>query len=104
MKPIIVITSLPNDTEAKKLAKHLLEEKLVACAQIRAEMTSIYEWKGKIETSQEVALHLKTFQRHYPIIEKAIKDHHSYDVPEIIAIEIDNISDEYLVWMNSVLG
>lgn len=104
MKPIIVITSLPSIDEAKSLSKHLLDKKLVACAQIQSEMTSIYEWQGKVEMSKEVALHLKTFDQYYLPIEKAIKEHHSYDVPEIIAIQIDKISDDYLDWMKSVLG
>ncbi len=104
MKPLIVMTSLPNIEEAKVLASTLVEKKLVACAQIQSQMTSIYEWEGKIETSTEVSLHLKTFERHYSAIEKTIKEHHSYDVPEIIAIQIDKISNEYLNWMKSVLA
>jgi periplasmic divalent cation tolerance protein len=104
MNPIIVMTALPNTEEAKTLANLLLKKKLVACAQVQSEMTSVYEWQGKLETSKEVALHLKTFEQYYKQIEETIKEHHSYDVPEIIAIKIEKISEEYLSWMKSVLS
>lgn len=104
MNPIIVMTAFPNMEEAKTIASLLLEKKLVACAQVQSEMTSMYEWQGKLETSKEIALHLKSFERYYKQIEKTINEHHSYDVPEIIAIKIEQISEEYLSWMKSVLS
>lgn len=104
MKPIIIITTFPNLSEAHALIQLLIEKRLIACAQIYPEMTSVYRWKAKLEQSTEHAVHLKTFDTQYSEIEKVIKQHHSYDVPELISITIENISKEYLEWMSLEIG
>lgn len=103
MKPLLVISTFPNKEEANSMASRLLEKRLVACAQIQAEMLSIYRWQGDIEQANEVALHLKTTDNCWPEIEREIKDNHSYEVPEIIAIPIVTISADYAAWLNEQL-
>jgi periplasmic divalent cation tolerance protein len=100
MKPIIVITTFPSLSEAHSVIQLLIEKRLIACAQIYPEMTSVYRWESKVEQSKEYAVHLKTFDTKYSEIEKMIKERHSYDVPEIISIAIENISKDYLEWMS----
>mgnify|MGYP006273947261 CR=1 FL=1 len=104
MQAILVITTFPTKDEAMKVANLLVEKRLVACAQIQPEMTSIYRWQGAIEQSKEVAVYLKTIETLWPKIEAEIKEHHSYDVPEIIAIPLAQISSEYNAWLNEQLA
>lgn len=104
MQAILVITTFPTKDDAMKVARHLVEKRLVACAQIQSEMTSIYRWQGAIEQSNEVAVHLKTIESLWPKIEAEIKENHSYDVPEIIAIPLVQISSEYNAWLNEQLA
>ncbi len=97
--PVLIVTACASQDEAIKIAQALVLSKLVACAQIHGDMTSIYEWGGKLETSREVPLHLKTINGHWEEIRKIIQSMHSYEVPEIIATPIIEISDEYSKWL-----
>ena len=94
MIPIIIQTTCANKKEAKKIAKVLIEKKLAACIQI-SDVESIYMWKNEICNDKEKLLNIKTKKENFEKIKRKIKELHSYDLPEIIAIEITNISDEY---------
>jgi len=94
MIPIIIQTTCANKKEAKKIANVLVEKKLAACIQI-SNVESIYMWKNKICKDKEKLLYIKTKKENFEKIKRKIKELHSYDLPEIIAIEITNISDEY---------
>ena len=97
--PILIVTACASIDEAEKIANTLVQEKLVACAQIQGEMTSIYEWNGKNEMSKEIPLHLKTTSEHWDAVKRKISSLHSYEVPEIIALPILEISPEYHQWI-----
>jgi periplasmic divalent cation tolerance protein len=94
MIPVIVQTTYPTKEEAKVLANILIRKKLAACVQI-SEIDSIYSWDDRICEDKEYILNIKTKKENYPLIEREIKENHSYDLPEIISIKINNISDEY---------
>lgn len=89
----------PNVEEAKKIIYLLLEKKLIACANIIPHITSIYAWKGAIETAQEVKVLLKTLDQHFLAIRTLIQENCSYDVPEISKIIIDEANPPYLEWL-----
>jgi len=89
--------------EARKIALFLVEERLVACAQIIPNIESIYLWKEKIETSQESKILLKTHKEKQKTVEQSIRELHSYDVPEILVFPIENGNPQYLEWMNEVM-
>lgn len=97
--PILIVTACTSQDEAIKIAQALVQSQLVACAQIHGDMTSVYQWNGKIETSKEVPLHLKTINGHWEEIRQVIQAMHSYEVPEIIATPIVEISDAYGKWL-----
>jgi len=84
---------------AETIAKRLLDERLAACVQIVGPISSTYWWQGKIETSQEWLLIIKTKRGLYKQIEVTIKSIHHYDVPEIIAVPIIEGSHAYLKWL-----
>ena len=97
---LIVLTTCPNAAEAKQLASGLVESQLAACVQLKA-ISSIYHWQGELQQDEEIQLMIKTTQERYLAIEQYIKQQHSYELPEIIALPIHTGSAEYLQWLNS---
>ena len=96
---IIYITCKDID-EAKKISRHLIEKKLVACANIFP-INNIYPWKNEIKEDNEVVVLLKT-NNNYEDIETEIKKLHSYKVPAIYSWTVDKINKDYLNWINKV--
>lgn len=100
---IFVLTTTDKITIAKRITKTLLDQKLIACASI-IPMESSYWWKGKIANEKEFQLVLKTKAENYEKIEKLIKKLHTYDLPEIISINIAKAGKDYLAWIASEIG
>ena len=98
---IVVLTTCPSEDEGKTIAKTLVKEKLIACANIVANVLSIYKWESKLCEDNEVLIIIKSQRKHFQKISKRIKDLHSYDVPEIIALPIIKGSKTYLDWILS---
>lgn len=96
---LIVFVTTPNFEEAERLARSLVESKLAACVQVLPEMTSFYSWKGKIQNDRENLLLIKTLGEKFDDLEAFIKSNHSYEVPEIVAVRAEHVSDDYLGWM-----
>jgi periplasmic divalent cation tolerance protein len=101
---IIVLTTVASDIEAGNLAEKLVREKLAACVQIMPRMISVYFWEGEVRSEAEHLLLIKTLPEKYDALEEFIKANHSYDVPEIVAIPSDRVSEEYLDWIKEYLG
>ena len=100
----IIFCTCPNQESAEGIANHLIGQKLAACVNIIAGITSVYEWEGNIESSQEHLLFIKSHRDKYTAIEGAIKTLHPYELPEIIAVPIDRGLPEYLQWINTCLS
>lgn len=96
---ILVMTNLPDETSARALARHLVEEKLAACVNRLPGVRSTYRWQGEIEEADEVTLLIKTTQRCYGELETAIKSLHPYQVPEVVIVPIVGGSVPYLDWI-----
>lgn len=100
MKPIILIsTTLENKADAERIARLLLERKLIACAQISGAMTSLYRWKGVTTSAIEYALNFKTIPSCTEEVKVVLGKEHPYDLPEILVQEITDSSDEYSQWI-----
>jgi len=97
---IQVLVSCETSEQAKKMVDSLLNDQMIACAQLVPKIESFYRWQGQIETSKEILLLLKTKATQFEAIEQRIKSLHSYKTPEIIAVPIVNGSNEYLNWIN----
>ena len=98
-KPILVLTNLPDQQSAEKLAQHLVSAKLAACINILAPCTSVYEWQGKLVSDTEVPLLIKASSAHYAALEAAIRAQHPYELPEIIHVPITGGLTAYLDWI-----
>jgi periplasmic divalent cation tolerance protein len=96
---ILIISTVNNPDEAKKLAGLLVKEKLAACVSILSPVVSIYRWQNKVETEDEIVLFIKTVKNKYKEVEKLISENHSYEVPEIIALPIVRGEEKYLQWI-----
>jgi periplasmic divalent cation tolerance protein len=100
---LVVLTTTPNLTEAESLAQKIVVEKLAACVQILPEMKSFYFWEGEIQKEPEHLLLIKTLPEKFDELEKFILSNHSYDVPEIVALPAEKVSERYLGWMKDYL-
>lgn len=85
--------------EAKKIARSLLDKRLIACASIWPEVESIYRWEGKIEEGKEAKVILKTEARHFEAICQLIRKEGSYEVPEISQIQVTKANPQYASWL-----
>lgn len=95
MKVVIVQTTTSNEEEAKKIAKILIQDKLAACVQLK-DIESLYNWDGKLCCESETLLSIKTKKELFSKVKSKILELHSYDTPEIIELDISNISEDYL--------
>jgi periplasmic divalent cation tolerance protein len=97
-KFILVQTTCPKISEAKKLAEILLQEKLAACVDFFP-IESHYLWQTKIVKSDEILVNIKSQKNLYKKIEKTIKENHSYEIPQIISTQINQGFAPYLKWL-----
>jgi periplasmic divalent cation tolerance protein len=95
----IVLSTAGSEDEARKIASHLVEQQLAACVNIVPQIESVYRWQGKMESSREWLLLIKTTADRFAAVREAIRELHSYDLPECIAIEITDGSPAYLKWI-----
>lgn len=98
----VVLTTASNSKEAEKISKALVENRLAACVNIIPKIGSRYWWKGRVETSSECLLIVKTRKNLFRRLEKKVKAVHSYTLPEIIALPIQTGSKRYLDWIDQI--
>lgn len=95
----IVMTTCGSEDEARTMAHHLVEQQLAACVNIVPHIHSVYRWQDKVESSREWLLLIKTTQGRFAALRDAIRELHSYDLPECAALNIEDGSPEYLEWL-----
>lgn len=98
---LLAICNAPDEDTARRLAEALLEARLAACVNILAPCCSIYRWQDKLESATETPLLIKTTAACYPALEAAIRRHHPYELPEIIAVPVTHGLPDYLAWVAS---
>jgi periplasmic divalent cation tolerance protein len=96
----VTLCTCPDHNTAEAIARLLVTEGLAACVNIAANMMSIYSWQGQVESAEECLLFIKARADNYPAIETMIRKHHPYDLPEIIAIPVQQGLADYLHWIN----
>jgi periplasmic divalent cation tolerance protein len=95
----VVLVMAGGEDEAAKIAQALVEERLAACVNIVGPARSVYRWRGAVESASEYLLVIKCRARHFPALQRRIGELHSYEVPEIIAVQITDGSKAYLQWL-----
>ncbi len=99
MEPVVICITAPNEEEAARIARTLVEERLAGCVNIIRGVRSIYGWEGRVEDEAEVLMIAKSRRGLFDRLEKRVKELHSYTVPEIIAMTVTAGSADYLSWL-----
>ncbi|MDQ1158626.1 periplasmic divalent cation tolerance protein [Sphingomonas sp. SORGH_AS 950] len=102
-EPIVVMCTVGGRDEAAAIARMLVENRLAACVQAMP-IESWYRWDGAVQNDSEVMLHIKTVKSRFAALCEAIEALHSYDVPEILALPVTDVSPRYLDWMRDAVG
>ena len=96
----LILSTVASQEEADTIGAVLLEKRAAACVQMMP-LCSMYHWKGNIERSNEILLIIKTTEALYPHVESLIREHHSYEVPQIVQLPIIGGLSEYLSWITT---
>ena len=99
MSTLLVLTNLPDRAAAERLGDLLVAGKLAACVNILAPCRSVYRWKGAVQHDEEHPMLIKTTAERYPALEKALREGHPYELPEIIAVPVERGLPDYLAWV-----
>lgn len=102
-KYIVIFSTAGSAEEASRIAEKLVGDRLVACVNIIPGIHSIYWWNNGVQKDQEVLMMMKTEKSRYEDVERAIKSLHSYEVPEIISLALENGFEGYLKWIENTL-
>jgi periplasmic divalent cation tolerance protein len=95
----IVLTTAGSEEEARKIAHALVDRQLAACVNIVPQIESVYRWQGKVESAREWLLLIKTSSEKFSAVRDALCELHSYNLPECIAIAIEDGNPDYLQWI-----
>jgi periplasmic divalent cation tolerance protein len=102
-KYIVILSTAGTLEEASKIAEHLVSNHLVACVNLIPGIQSIYWWNHAVQKEQEVLMIIKTERGKFEEVERAISSLHSYEVPEMISIPVEDGSQKYLQWIDQAL-
>lgn len=103
VEAIQITTTVADRADAERIAASLVAKQLAACVQVHGPIESTFRWKGQIESTQEWTCVIKTRRDQYATVESAIRELHSYDEPEIIAVPIIAASEGYLAWIDDAV-
>jgi periplasmic divalent cation tolerance protein len=101
---IIVFVTCESKEQAEKIAQSAVTDKLAACVNVLPGIRSCYVWEGKLTWSDEVLLLIKTTRGRFDQLQDRIKAMHSYSVPEIVGVPIEDAFDKYIAWIDSAVG
>jgi periplasmic divalent cation tolerance protein len=96
---VLILTTFPDDDRAEAFARTLVEERLAACVNVHAPMTSFYRWKGEVERDVERQVVIKTTRDLVTAVESRVHALHKYELPEFLVLPVDGGSDAYRRWI-----
>jgi len=99
VKAVIVLVTAGAEKQANRLARVLVDEGLAACVNIIGPIRSVYVWRDAVEEEPEYLLLIKTRASLYARVERRVKELHSYEVPEVLAVSPSLGSRRYLRWL-----
>lgn len=98
---LVILTNLPDQDSARRLAMAVVESRAAACVNVLSGCRSVYRWQGAIEAADEVPVLIKTTRSCYEALERELRAHHPYELPEIIALPVVAGLDAYLDWVRA---
>ena len=99
----VVLTTAGSEEQAVNMARELVDRRLAACVNIATQVCSIYRWKGKVLQDEEKLLVIKTAEHLFPEVRAAIRELHTYELPEMILLPIVDADPEVAEWLESCL-
>jgi|SRR5581483_849788 len=100
----IVLSTAGSREEAEKIGNALVQRRLAACVNIVPQVRSIYRWEGKVEQAEEWLLIIKTTGGKFVAVRDAIRELHSYDLPECVCLGVEDGSSGYLAWIEKMVN
>ncbi len=101
---LIVLSTFASEEDAARVARTLVEERLIACANLLPGARSIYRWRGEIADEREVVVLMKTHKQDWPALLSRLHELHPYDTPECLAVRVAAGAPKYLAWLEETLG
>lgn len=95
----LVLTTCPDADTARTIARTLVEERLIACGNVVPGLTSIYRWRGEVETAAECLVLMKTRSERVEPLARRLAELHPYEVPEVLVVPVDRGAPAYLRWV-----
>ena len=102
-RALIVLTTVADEASADRIAKAVVAAELAACVSQLPGVVSTYRWQGKMQQDTEILMLIKTTKAAYPALSEAIERLHDYELPELLAVDVDEGSDAYLDWLLSAV-
>jgi periplasmic divalent cation tolerance protein len=96
---IVVLVTCPTSAVARRMARHLVRQRLCACVNVLPRVESVFSWNGKIERCHELLLLIKTTAGRFEALRRAVVQRHPYEVPEIIALPLRTGHRPYVEWI-----
>lgn len=101
---LVVLTTFASEDDAARVTRTLVEERLIACANLIPGARSIYSWKGEVEDQREVWVLMKSRKQDWAALQSRLHELHPYQTPECIALRIAAGAPAYMAWLEEVLG
>ena len=101
IKAYVVLTTVAGEDDARKLARSLVESERAACVTIVGGARSTYRWEGKVVEEAECLLIVKAPRRAVAALREAILEQHPYELPELLVLEADGVTEEYSAWLEA---
>jgi periplasmic divalent cation tolerance protein len=99
IQALIVLTTIDQPEAAEKLARDFIERRLAACVNIVGPIRSVYRWKDEVHNDEEYLLIIKTTAEQAEQLNSALKELHSYELPECVHLSVEGGTQEYLEWL-----
>lgn len=100
---LMVFTTFANETDAERVVRTLVEERLIACGNLVPGVRSLYRWEGKVADEREVMVVMKSRKQDWPALMSRLSELHPYKTPECVAVRIASGAPAYMTWLESVL-
>ena len=101
---VVVLTTVPAGSKGEEIGRTLVEERLAACVNVLAPMTSIYRWRGAVERETEQQMIIKTTRGQVPALQSRLAALHPYELPEFLVLAVADSTSAYFEWIGQETG